>query len=156
MDIEIIKKAVLDILKNLPHRPFLCLPMSATLYAILKDNYGIYSKLVTGDLYFKDQIIFKQDFSISKAKPNILQYWSGHSWVEIENLICDLSIFRTLYSDKFTKPCKAELIKEFGVGRGCLIATKEAMKQSGLQYNGIDCLEDYMATAIIEGFRSTL
>ena len=156
MNAEILKEVVTDILRNIPYRPFLCLPLSATLYAILKDNYNIDARFVTGDLSYKGGYIFKQDFKISDAKDNTYQDWEGHAWVEIGDLICDLSFFRTLYSDKFTKPFKQELIARFGEGKGCLIATQTQMNLSGLSYCPIDYLSDDQATGIIKGFDSLL
>ncbi len=153
---DIIKDVVLDILKNTLYKPFLCLPMSALLYAILKDKHNMSSNLTTGSLSFNREVLFKQDFSISSADKNNLQYWMGHAWVEIDGLIVDLSIFRTIYSPEFTKQSKSELIKTFGEGRGCLIGTQAEMTELGLFYNGIDHLEDEMATQIINGFSKLL
>ena len=117
---------------NTPYKPFMCLPMSALLYATLKDSLKIDAKLATGNLTYRGEHIFKQDFSISEAKNNTLQDWAGHAWVEIEDLICDLSFFRTLYSVKFTKPFKQKLINDFGEGRGALIASRAEMNSLGL------------------------
>jgi hypothetical protein len=156
MKTDLLPGIITEILRNTPYRPFLCLPLSALLYVILKDKHNIKSNLVTGSLSFKDEIIFKQDFSIANADKDRLQYWRGHAWVEIEDMICDLSIFRTLYSSEFTKQCKDELIKTFGEGRGCLIATRYEMLEMGFNYQAIDHLEDKMATGIIKGFSKLL
>lgn len=156
MDPNQLSEEIRKILKAIPHRPFLCLPLSATLYAILKDNYNIESQLATGDLLYNGNYIFKHDFSVSNAKHNTYQEWAGHAWVEIENLICDLSLFRTIYSDKFTKPCKQELIDYFGEGVGCLIASREQLSSCGLTYNSVEYLSDDLATGIIQGFDSLL
>lgn len=156
MDYVILKNAIQDILKNVPYRPFFCLPMSAILYAILKDNHGIDTRLVTGDLQYKGQNIFKQDFSITDVKSGSLQDWSGHAWVEIDDQICDLSFFRTLYSEKFTRPYKAELIQFFGEGRGCLLGNPEQMHEYGFSYLPVEYLDDGVATAIIKGYESIL
>jgi len=154
------QKQLLEIIRNvltaIPHRPFLCLPMSATLYAILKDNHNINAEIATGNLIYNGGYIFKHDFKISKAKSNTYQEWTGHAWVEIDDLICDLSIFRTIYSDKFTKPCKRELIDYFGEGRGCLVASRQQLISCGLTYNAIEYLSDDLATGIIKGFDSLL
>lgn len=153
LNLNILEKAVTDVLKHTPYEPFLCLPLSTLLYVLLKDKYHFDAKLVTGDLKFKNDYIFKQDFRIAEAKDGVLTEWSGHSWVEIDNLICDLSIFRTLYSPQFTKPSKAELITNFGEGRGCLIFEKDKIQPGQLSYIAIDYLPDEMAVAILKGFR---
>lgn len=154
MDSQILKEAVTYIFSTIPYRPFLCLPMSATLYAILKDNHGYEAKLVTGNLRLHDQYIFKQDFSITEAKDGEFQQWGGHAWVEIEGLICDLSFFRTLYSDAFNKPYKNKLIEIFGEGQGALIASAADMPV--LTYERVEYLSDDLATGIIKGFETLL
>lgn len=154
MDLDLLKNAVTEVLGNTPNRPFTCLPMSAILYAILKDNLGIEAKVTTGNLLYNGQHLFKQDFSITEAKDNELQYWTGHAWVEVEGMICDLSFFRTLYSDTFAKPYKRDLIELFGKGRGCLIAPVAGVPF--LNYEPLEYLHDDIATGIIKGFETLL
>lgn len=156
MNHDILKDVVLDVLKHTPYKPYLCLPLSALLYCKLKDDHNIDAKLVTGDLAYKGEFIFKQDFKISQAKNGVLQEWAGHSWVEIENFICDLSFFRTLYSDEFTRPYRNELIEIYGEGRGCLIFEKKDAHFVHLSYTPIDYLSDDMATGIINGFKDLI
>lgn len=148
----ILQKAVVDVLKYTPYKPFLCLPLSALLYVLLKDKRGLDPKIVTGDLNFKGHYVFKQDFKISEAKDGIFTEWAGHAWVEIEDVICDLSFFRTLYSNEFNRHYKNELVSTFGEGRGCLIFEKDKIAPGHLSYNGIDFLEDETVTAILKGF----
>ena len=148
----ILEKAVIDVLKYTPYRPFLCLPLSALLYVILKDKHGLDPKLTTGNLKFKEQYIFKQDFKITDAKQGVFTEWAGHAWVEIENVICDLSFFRTLYSAEFKRLYKRQLVDAFGEGRGCLIFEKDKIAPGELSYQGMDFLEDETITAILKGF----
>ena len=150
--VEIIK----DILKNLPNKPFLCLPLSATLYAILKDHHKIESNFVTGNLLYEGDYIFKQDFSVESTPTEKRQLWAGHAWIELSNQIIDLSFFRTLYSEQFEKPYKENLIQHFGEGRGCLIGSKQQLEADGLTYQTIDYLEDKTATSIINGIQKLL
>lgn len=151
MNYKLIKNVAVDILTNIPYRPFFCLPLSATLYAVLNDNHGIKAKLITGNLTYNNNYIFKQDFSIKGEQGRKLTDWSGHAWVEVEDYICDLSFFRSLYSEKFTKPYKSELIALFGEGRGLLIARACDLQQYRLSYHAIDTLHDNIATGIIRG-----
>lgn len=147
--VEIVK----DILKKFPNKSFLCLPLSATLYAILKDCHKIESNFVTGDLLYEGNYIFKQDFSIRNSPPEKLELWAGHAWIELSKQIIDLSFFRTLYSEQFKKPYKENLIQHFGEGRGCLIGSKQQLEANGLTYQTIDYLEDKTATSIIKGMQ---
>ena len=144
---------VIEVLKNLPNKPFLCLPLSALFYVLLKDNHNVESQLVTGNLFYKDNVIFKQDFKIENVNADKLIDWSGHAWVELDNQIFDLSFFRTLYSDQFSKPCKKELIQYYGEGRGCIIGSPQELKNDGLSYQAIDCLQDTTATSILKGIK---
>ncbi|MBX3254917.1 MAG: hypothetical protein KF862_12310 [Chitinophagaceae bacterium] len=102
------------------------------------------------------RLYFKQDFSLLTAKDSVYQEWVGHAWVELDNLICDLSFFRTLYSDSFDKPYKGELIEVFGKGRGALIASPQQLATLNLIYQPMEELSDEMATGIINGLDELL
>ena len=146
---EIIK----DILKEFPNKPFLCLPLSARLYAVLKNCHKIESNFVTGNLLYEGDYIFKQNFSIENTPTEKLKLWKGHAWIELSNQIIDLSFFRTLYSEQFKKPYKENLIQHFGKGKGCLIGSKQQFEAGGLTYQTIDYLENEIATSIIKGIQ---
>ncbi len=154
--LEAVKGVINEVLGNMPHAPFLCLPLSAALYAILKDKHGIESSLVAGNLSFRNTIIFQSDFSISGTNNASLQRWAGHAWVELDGFIIDLSLFRTIYSDSFTKPCKNEMISMFGKGRGAIIASPQALQGDGLLYASAEVLTDDDATSIIKGIPQLL
>ncbi|MBI2274730.1 MAG: hypothetical protein HYU70_13105 [Bacteroidetes bacterium] len=155
-DQNILTHAVKEVLANIPYRPFFCLPLSAILYIILRDRQKMDVRMVTGNLYYGDDILFKQDFAVESVRDGKFVSWAGHAWVEWRDLILDLSFFRTLYSDQFTKPCKAILIARFGNGKGCLIATKDQLRQLGFRYELIDVLKDETATAIAKGLEELL
>jgi hypothetical protein len=150
MNQRILQSAVQEVLILMPLKPFLCLPMSVMLHIRLKDN-NIESKVATGDLSYNNQIIFKQDFSIKENLNDAPQEWRGHAWVEISDFILDLSIFRTVYSPEFTKPCKEKLIKSFGLGRGLLAASQVEMQNLGFTYKAVDYLSDDMITGVFVG-----
>lgn len=156
MEQTVLTSIIKDVLAGTPYKPFLCLPMSAILYAILKDKYSANPKLVTGNLKYKNDFVFKQDFSIQDATSETYQLWAGHAWVEIDNLICDLSFMRTLYSVQFTKSYKTELIELLGEGKGCLILTANDYSNTLLKYEKIDYLSDDLATGIIRGTKQLL
>ncbi len=155
MDVGILKQSIDDILECMPHKPFLCLPLSALLYVDLRDNHEIDARLVTGDLSFEDEVIFKQDFRITEVGDGF-RTWAGHAWVKVGDLICDLSIFRTIYSTSFTKTCKLRLIEKFGLGRGCLVGTSAQMQGVRLNYKLTDILTDEMAMGVIKGIPQLL
>jgi hypothetical protein len=153
LNVELLKKIAIEILGNVSLGAYSCIPMSAMLYVILKDRHNINTHLITGDLSYKDHTVFKQNFSIPETTTDFLSKdWTGHAWVEFDDLICDLSFFRTLYSSDFNHSCKEELISQFGLGKGFLGASKNKMKEFNLFYNAIDTLSDRVATSIIRGF----
>lgn len=151
IDTEILTSVIREVLTVLPPAPLMCLPMSAFLYARLRDEHDCNAELVTGNLFFGGDLLFKQDFSVDGAQTDELKDWGGHAWVEVGGLICDLSFFRTLYSGEFNRPYKMALIETFGTGRGALVGTAERLQQDGFTYQGIDRLKDETATGIIKG-----
>jgi hypothetical protein len=156
LNIQVIQSVAVEVLKNIPQRPFFCLPLSALLYANLTDNHNIDAKLVTGDLTYKGQHIFKQDFKINQTDHSKFKLWAGHAWVEVENTVWDLSFFRSLYTEKFTKPYKNELIKIFGTGRGLLALQGRKMPDHDFEYHPVEFLTDDIATSIIQGIDQML
>ncbi len=159
MDINQILKEANNILIITPNEPFLCLQMSSMLYAMLKDNYNLSPKIIIGNLYFKNECLFKQDYSLNKKIGNCSQTikdnWSGHCWIELDDKIIDLSIFRTIYSQQFNKSCKNSMIDFFGTGRGYLIIDKR-LNQTGLKYQSIEELNDEAVDGIIKGLKEYL
>jgi len=152
--IENIENIIIEILENVPPKPFLCLQMSSLLYVKLEDNLKLNPKVITGNLYFNRECIFKQDYSINDkincSENLILDNWTGHCWVELDNTIIDLSIFRTIYSSLFYKSCKTEIINKFGNGRGCLILKKDN-ENTGFEYEKIDILDNNIINGILQG-----
>ncbi|MGL6194446.1 MAG: hypothetical protein ACRC2T_06440 [Thermoguttaceae bacterium] len=120
-----------NILQLFEKKPFLCTPMSAALLAELEYSFPERSfKIKTGDLLYDDCILFKQNFDLNLLIPDenntIKTEWDGHCWVEFDNrYIIDISLFRTIYSDAFTKPCKKDILSKFGTDGGCLIIDKQ-------------------------------
>ena len=120
-----------DVLKFFKKEPFLCTFMSACLLANLKHIFPDRSfKISTGDLLYKNYTLFKQNFDINMQEPDgnnvINTEWDGHCWIELGDMyIIDVSLFRTIYSDAFTKPCKQDILNTFGTEQGCRIINKQ-------------------------------
>lgn len=154
--ISTIQSVSMDILKNVPSRPFFCLPLSALLYANLKDNHNMDVKLVSGNLTYKNNYIFKQDFELSSGDHSQFKLWAGHAWVELDDTLWDLSFFRSLYSERFNKPYKNELVQYFGNGRGMLGIRGRKIPEANFEYHTIEILSDDLATGIIQGIPQML
>jgi hypothetical protein len=52
--------------------------------------------------------------------------WDGHCWVVCGDLIADVSIFRTAYSSASPPALAHYVVKEFGQGRGLMVARDTA------------------------------
>lgn len=144
--------AICEVLRGGDSAPFRCLQMSAALYIILRDRHNAAAQLVTGDLLFGSDFLFKQDFSVVGAHTESLKNWRGHAWVEIDNRICDLSLYGTLYTDEFDRPFKQELVRKLGKRRGALVGKHKAIRERrGLLYRGIDQLNDDTVRELLDG-----
>jgi len=156
---KLIINEINEIFNNIPSIPFLCLPMSAVLYIKLKENLNLKPKIATGNLYFKKECLFKQDYSIveriNSFNDFIIDDWSGHCWVELDDIIIDISIFRTIYSDKFTKICKTEILNTLGKNKGCLIE-KKGNNLFGFEHQAIEYLNDDIVNGILNGIKYLL
>jgi hypothetical protein len=76
--------------------------------------------------------------------------------VEIEGTIWDLSFLRTLYSEKFTKSYKNDLLKMWGSNQKMIISNTPEISGKNMQYHPVDTLSDEMATWIIRGIGQML
>jgi hypothetical protein len=123
----------------------------ASFNRLLRDKYQMDARLITGDLTYRGQYVFKQDFSITKGDHSIFKTWAGQAWVEVESFVWDLSFFRTLYSKEFNKSYRNEIIALFGTGKGLIAAPGREIGNTGLKYHAIDTLPDDIATGIING-----
>jgi hypothetical protein len=95
--IESLKKLCKDVLEMLPPQPFTCAFMSAAFVEQARQE-GIPAYLVAGSLAFKDKMLFRYDPIIEQK--DILEKWSGHCWVILNDVIVELSLFNTIYSNQ--------------------------------------------------------
>jgi len=149
------KDAYNNILIFFANKPFLCTQMSASLLAALKRYFPDRSfKIKTGDLLYNNCILFKQNVDLNslvqKENSVIKAEWDGHCWVELDDrYILDISIFRTVYSDAFTKSCKQEILDTFGFGHGFLVIDKQHPDPS-LRYIERSVLHDNIIDGILK------
>lgn len=153
---QVLRNAINTILEVVPNRqPFCCLGLSAMLYAEL-EKVHLKPKLVAGSLSYKNELLFKMDYSLiseissNKSSNVISREFGGHAWIELENRIIDISIFTTVYSDKFNKKCKNEIVQKFGVNTEYLIIDKSD-NQTGFEYQRIEDLNDIIITGVLKG-----
>lgn len=155
---EIIVNLIKKVLNLMPPKPFFCLQLSAMLQEELR-MAGLSPNFIAGDLHYENEIIFKMNYSINELAGQsdcIKSEWDGHAWLEIDNSIIDLSIFRTIYSDKFHKKCKNKIIDKVGTGRGCLIIFDKYQNETSFKYFSKEELKQEVIDGILKGVPSIL
>lgn len=127
-----------------------CLYYSALLYATLVDNTAIKPKFIIGSVKILDQYIFKHDKNTSLSfKENISLQWDGHAWIEIDNLIVDLSLFKTIKNLSPTNIFHEYILNYFHRIPSALIISKQELELSKISYIAQGELSDNDATILI-------
>jgi hypothetical protein len=120
--IETMSRTAKKILSCVPPKFGFCANMSATWAKILHEVYSIHANVVLGDLALENKSIFTCKKNLSTEQ---YQNWVGHCWIEVNNYIGDISLFRTAYrgSDEGKQLLlKKYVYKNFGTNKGFLIA----------------------------------
>ena len=135
-DIEFIKEINNEVLSKIPQKAFNCAQLSALLGAVITDNSNIPVVVVSGHLDYWGNRIFncKSPLPYSTAKKEINEIWDGHCWVEVPNLVIDISLFRTIYYGNVPEKIKEQIVTQFGKGRGSIMASSSQMETIGLKY----------------------
>ena len=96
-DLDFLKLASEEVLKNIPSTAFNCVMLSGILGAHIMDNSDIPVSVIYGHLDYSSRRIFccKEPIPYSTENDIINKSWDGHCWIEINDLIIDISIFRT-------------------------------------------------------------
>jgi hypothetical protein len=127
-----ISKSCKQILDIFPYQPFCCAYMSALLVDFAKQE-GLTSYLAAGSLDFKGRRLFQYENSV-EVSTDIIQNWPGHCWVVLNNVIVEISLFRTAYSQKSPKWLEALIVEHFGQGKGVIIADYAKLGEYGFSY----------------------
>ena len=128
-----------------------CLYISAMLVAMINDNTELDAKLVTGSLAIKDKTIFGYSdiASVFSSGNDVLPSWDGHAWVSISDLICDFSIFRTIYSDQTPQDISGTFFEIFG-NVSYLVGQLKKLNEMGVVYKQCEELTDFHVTTLIK------
>ncbi|HAT6977304.1 hypothetical protein [Legionella pneumophila] len=129
--IELLQQSCRDVLQMLPPQPYECALLSACLVERARQA-GLSCYLVAGSLSLTGRTLFEYDPAIEHK--NIVENWSGHCWVIINDTIAEISLFRTAYSEKSPTWLKNQIIEHFGEQRGAILATISEIKKLGLYY----------------------
>jgi len=136
-DFNIIKKCIIEILKNSLPEPLKCTSLSAFLGVMISEYSNIPVTVVSGSLKYLNNVIFDGKYKIpwsSKSKITN-EVWSGHCWVECPGLIVDISLIRTIHLDGLSDLGKTsvELKKKFPKDR-CIADPLSNLNSVGLDY----------------------
>ena len=151
---QILISSAKEILANLPHSFGACAMLSAVWAAILRDRYSIPAIAVAGDLKIENITVFQCKNNIpekskyGKEKP---ETWDGHCWIEVNDYVGDLSIFRTAYAISGPSILKEFILSNFGNGKGCLICSHQELNQMGMEYLPKFVLNESQVTGLIKG-----
>ncbi|MGZ8916379.1 MAG: hypothetical protein ACXW1Z_25125 [Methylobacter sp.] len=108
---------------------------------------------VLGDLKICDSYIFKceKNIPLENQKNEIIsQNWDGHCWVEVDNIILDLSIFRTAYRINHPSLLKDYLTSKYGEGKGAFVSPVESLPQE-LEFVPKFVLNDSQISSVLAG-----
>lgn len=124
-NINIVVKAMHDCLASVPPSFGACTMLSSYLACYLKDEFGIPAIVVAGDLEINGTTIFycKENLPAFDEPGTIKSaIWDGHCWVEIDNYLIDISIFRSAYLIDRPSTLKGYITNTFGTGKGAILS----------------------------------
>ena len=129
-----------------------CLYMSAMLAAMMNDHLPVDTRFVTGSLTVAGVKIFTHQpiKPTLSRKADIIRKWDGHAWVEVDDLIIDLSIFRTVFSEAASTRIQSLFEERFERGTAYLIGQKHKLIEMGMEYTPLELLSDDDATTFIQ------
>ncbi|EHO4300277.1 hypothetical protein KK566_004546 [Salmonella enterica] len=140
------------VLKTTTRRENACLYMSALLFALISDHLDAKPKLVTGTLSIGERLIFSHVpiKPILESGKDFSGIWDGHCWVEVQGIICDPSIFSTIFSS-LNKPNLQQLFKQAFNGKpDYLIGSSKKLADMSIFYKKREELKDEDATLLIQ------
>lgn len=128
-----------------------CLYMSAVLSAMIQDHLSVDAKFVTGSLSVAGFTVFShQPIKPLLTNKCVFSQWDGHSWIEIDDIVFDLSLFRTVFSS--ATPPYIQSLFDTRVDRRAayLIGQKSKLSEIGIQYMALELLSEDDATIFIK------
>jgi len=147
-----IPKLAQGILANTQPRPCECLILNSFL-AFCLGQKGILVATVIGDLIIEGRQVFNKctEMPYSNSNGLIEREWDGHCWIEIDDYIGDISLFRT--ADITTdKSLKDFLIKKFGFNQNVLFKP-----YTDLTFNNVEFIPKFVLNETqITNFCTTL
>ncbi|HIF9066903.1 TPA: hypothetical protein ACX6Q5_002497 [Photobacterium damselae] len=129
-----------------------CLYMSAMLAAIMNDHLHVEARFMTGSLSVAETKIFSHQpiKPILSQMKGVVGEWDGHAWVEVDDLIIDLSLFRTVFSQIASPRIQSLFEARFDRGTTYLVGQKQKLIKMGVEYAPLELLSDDDATIFIQ------
>ena len=152
-DMLFLKEAVNEVLRKMPANAFNCAMLSGLLGAIINDHSNIPVSVISGHLDYSSKRIFNcyKPIPFSTDKKEINEIWDGHCWVELNNLIVDISIFRTIYYGNVPRDLHDNIVYRFGEGRGALVGTPHEIQKMDFAYTPCYCLTSDQISGLVLG-----
>ncbi|MEQ3442626.1 hypothetical protein ABMY47_13795 [Pseudoalteromonas sp. BZP1] len=129
-----------------------CLYMSSLLFSMINEHLPVEAFLVTGSLSVGGYKVFTH----SPIKPQLTQksgvigQWNGHAWVEVEDIIFDLSIFRTVFAPSTSDHIQRTFEDRFNRDTAYLVGQKSKLIEMGIEYRPLEQLFEDDATIFIQ------
>lgn len=146
----------LEVLDNFPWIPNACALMSATWAALVRDKTEYPVHQVAGGLTVDGVRVYGDDLENREVASVFSESnldWDGHSWVAFGEYLGDISIFRTAYSDKAPPTLKEAVIRNFGQGKGLVVAKSAKLANIGFDYVPKYVLSDDKIFELFRGAR---
>lgn len=148
-----------EVLKLFPDKPGACALMTAMWAAFIRDNTEYPIHAFAGSLFVDGVHVFGSDSTANQTKGAFTATnldWDGHCWIVFGNLIADISLFRTAYSDASPLALKKKIVAEFGTGRRLFIAPLHVLAETGIVYDAQYVLTDDEITGLFNGARTMI
>lgn len=157
-DLAFIKEAVIEVLKIVPANAFNCAMLSGLLGAVISGHSNIPVSVIAGHLDYSSRRLFNclRPFPYATDKKVINEEWDGHCWVELNNLIIDISIFRTIYYGQVPEDLYNQIVTKFGEGRGALLCSANEMMNQGFNYIPCYSLTNDQISGLVLGAKTIL
>jgi len=150
---ELISKAVQETLASIPPSFGSCVMISSGLVSILRSQYSIPAIAVLGTLNINGSTVFECKENIplfNNDEEAIESIWDGHCWVEIDGVICDLSIFRSAYRINSSSVLYKYIQSNFGEGKGAIVSSVKDLPR-GLEFQPKFVLNNNQIMAVLSG-----
>jgi hypothetical protein len=143
-----------ELLEHTPVFHGACATMSAAWVALLRDRCNIPAVAVAGDLTIEARTIFVCASNLPESTTGTeITAWDGHCWIEIANVVGDVSIFRTARTSNRLSRLRAFIEENFGLEQGLLLCRRPKLAQMKMTYEPRYVLTEAQINGLLRGLR---